>query len=483
MGTLYGIFRVNKQKTVGGGLEAENNRAASMAGRVKFPNSDIDWQRTHRNVFLKRTDDWEDFIDREIVSRLGGPPRKNAVRALEGFYGASPAWFEGKSSSEIMEYFRDCLAFHEHHYGEVVNAVVHLDEATPHMHVISIPFTRDGRLSAFELVGGKDDLSRAQDMFHDEVSVRYGLARGEIHEDGAARKHMSVAQYKMQQEQQKAEAAAQEAARQQAHLDEVLRDIDTKNDIETRVLKAVKSVSKKSSFGGLIHDNNVVEMPRESFHDLRAAASCGASAMATVRTSEEQKQAAEQRADAAHAGLEIARSDVAVADARRKRVEQEAAPYLQIPEAARHIADMAIEQARQLWLTLWETTARCMAAAVIRGEKPRAVGADYKALTDALDMPTGRSYAKAAAKSMLDQSRGNAPRERSGSGWSVPADAVDYRKPVDELSVIDAVLGQGIAPVRMQSDADAHDALLADWDMLDELTKDAIKNKRDLRDL
>ena len=483
MGTLYGIFRVDKQKSVGSGLEKENNRDEGMKGDSAFKNSDIDWQRTHENVFLMRTDGWKGFIDRKIVARLGRPPRRNAVRALEGFYGASPDWFRGKSRSEIMEYFRDCLAFHEHHYGEVVNAVVHLDETTPHMHVISIPFTRDGRLSAFELVGGKGDLSRAQDMFHDEVSVRYGLARGEVHEDGAARKHMSVAQYKMTQEQKKAEAAAQEAARQQAHLDEVLRDIDTKNDIETRVRKAVKSASKKSMLGGLFHDDNRVEMPREKFQDLRAAASCGASAMATVRTSEEQRRAAERRADAANAGLEIARNDAAASDARTKRVEREAAPYLQIPEAARHIADMAIEQARQLWLTLWETTARCMAAAVIRGEKPRAVGADYKALTDALDMPTGRSYAKAAAKSMLDQSRGKAPRERSGGGWSVPADAVDYRKPAGELSVIDAVLGQGVTPVRMQSDADAHDALLADWNLLDELTKDTIRNKRNLRDL
>lgn len=483
MGVLYGIFHVDKQKSVGGGLERENNRNASMAGRADFKNSSIDWQRTSENIFLKRTDNWKEFIDREIVARLGGPPRKNAVRALEGFYGASPDWFKNKSRSEIMEYFEDCLAFHERHYGEVVNAVVHLDESTPHMHVISIPFTRDGRLSAFELVGGKGDLSRAQDRFHEEVSARYGLARGEVHEDGAARKHMSVAQYKMKQEQKKAEAAAQEAARQQAHLDEVLRDIDTKNDMETRVRKAVKSASKKSRFGGLVHDDNTVEMPRESFQDLRAAASCGASAMATVRTSEEQKQAAERRADAAHAGLEIARNDAAASDARMKRVEQEAAPYLQIPETARRLADAAIEQARQLWLTLWETTARCMAAAVLCGEKPRVVGADYETLIDALDMPTGRGYAEKAAKSMLDQSHGKAPRERSGNGWSVPADAVDYRKPVGELSAIDVVLGQGVTPVRMQSDADMHNALLADWDMLDELTKDTIKNKRNLRDL
>ena len=483
MSQVYGIHRIEKHKSVGGGLEKENNRDEKMEGRFTFKNSDIVWQRTHENVFLKRTDDWKEFIDREIASRLKKPPRKTAVRALEGFYGASPDWFKNKSRSEIMDYFKACLDFHQARYGTVVNAVVHFDEATPHMHVISIPFTQDGRLSAFELLGDRKKMSRTQDAFYEQVCEGRGLARGEVREPENARKHLDLAQYKMKQEQQKAEAAAQEAARQQARLDEVLRDIDMKNDMETRVRNAVKSASKKSSFGGLFHDDNRVEMPREKFQDLRAAASCGASAMATVRTSEEQKQAAERRADAAHAGLEIARDDAAASDARRARVEQEAAPYLQIPEAARALAGVAIEQARQLWLTLWETTARCMAAAVIRGEKPRAVGADYKALTDALDMPTGRSYAKAAAKSMLDQSRGKAPRERSGSGWSVPADAVDYRKPTDELSVIDAVLGQGVTPVRMQSDADAHDALLADWNLLDELTKDTIRNKRNLRDL
>lgn len=141
MGQVYGIHRVEKHKSVGGGLEKENNRDEGMSGKFTFKNSDIDWQRTHENVFLKRTDDWKGFIDHEIASRLKKPPRKTAVRALEGFYGASPDWFKGKTRSEIMDYFKACLTFHQEHYGTVVNAVVHFDEATPHMHVISVPFT------------------------------------------------------------------------------------------------------------------------------------------------------------------------------------------------------------------------------------------------------------------------------------------------------------------------------------------------------
>ena len=483
MGQVYGIHRVEKHKSVGGGLEKENNRDEGMSGKFTFKNSDINWQRTHENVFLKRTDDWRNFIDHEIASRLKKPPRKTAVRALEGFYGASPDWFKNKNRSEIMDYFKACLDFHQARYGTVVNAVVHFDEATPHMHVISIPFTQDGRLSAFELLGDRKKMSRTQDAFYEQVCRSRGLARGEIREPENARKHLDLAQYKMRQEQEKAEAAAQEAARQQAYLNEVLRDIDTKEDIETHVRKAVKSASKKSSFGGLIHDDNVVEMPRESFQDLRAAASCGASAMATVRTSEEQRRAAERRADAANAGLEIARNDAAASDARMKRVEQEAAPYLQIPETARSLVGVAIEQARQIWLEAWRVVGRCVAAAVIRGEKPRAVGEKYAHVMKKLDMPSGKFYPQKAAKAMVRQVRGETPQRKSGSGWEIHPDAVDYREPIRDSSIVAAVVGADAVPVQLQSDADTYNAMLSDWNMLDELTKDAIKNKRDRRDL
>lgn len=483
MGQLYGIHRVEKHKSVGGGLEKENNRDEGMEGKFTFKNSDINWQRTHENIFLKRTNDWKGFIDREIAARLKKPPRKTAVRALEGFYGASPDWFKNKNRSEIMDYFKACLDFHQARYGTVVNAVVHFDEATPHMHVISIPFTCDGRLSAFELLGDRKKMSRTQDEFYESVCRARGLARGEIREPENARKHMDLAQYKMKQEQEKAEVAKQEAARQQARLDEVLRDINTKDNIETRVRKAVKSASKKSRFGGLLHDDNVVEMPRESYQDLRAAASCGASAMAAVRTSEEQKQAAERRADAANAGLEIARNDAAASDARMKRVEQEAAPYLQIPEVARSLAGVAIEQARQMWLEAWRVVGRCVAAAVIRGEKPWTVGAKYMSVMEKLDMPSGKYYPQKAAEAMARQVRGETPQKKSGSGWKIHPDAVDYRKPIRDSSVVASVVGANVVPVQLQSDADTYNTMLADWDMLDELTKDAIKNKRNLRDL
>ena len=59
-------------------------------------------------------------------------------------------------------------------------AVVHMDEATPHMHLCFVPLTRDKRLSAKEILGNKADMRRWQDEFHAHMSAKWPeLERGE----------------------------------------------------------------------------------------------------------------------------------------------------------------------------------------------------------------------------------------------------------------------------------------------------------------
>lgn len=461
MGQMYGIFRIEKHKSVGGGLEKENNRDAGMAGKFDFKNSEIDWQRTSENVFLMRADDWKKTIDQQIASRLKKPPRKTAVRALEGFYGASPEWFKDKNRSDIIEYFKACLEFHKKYYGDVVNAVIHFDEATPHMHVISIPFTQDGRLSAFELLGDRKKMSKSQDAFFNEVCKDRGLVRGEIREPENARKHMDLAQFKMKKEQEKAMAAEQEATRQQARLNAVLRDINVQDDLETRVRDAVKSASPKTYMFGLMQDDKTMEMPREKFLDLRADASRGAAAMASLRTLDEQKKSAEADAKSANDGLEIARKNEAAADARRQKIEQEAAPFLEVPQAARGLVGTAIEQVRRVWIGMWETAARCMAAAVICGKKPHQVGKEYAGLIEKLEMPRGDYFPKHAAQAMRKQAKGKTPQIKSGSGWKIHPAAVDYRKPIENFSSLSSLFGANTVPATLRMDADNFAALRA----------------------
>ncbi len=55
------------------------------------------------------------------------------------------------------------------------------------MQVASIPLTDDGRLSAKEIMGNRSDYRSRQNLFYEEVGKKYGLERGEVHDQ--PRKH------------------------------------------------------------------------------------------------------------------------------------------------------------------------------------------------------------------------------------------------------------------------------------------------------
>ncbi len=75
-------------------------------------------------------------------------------------------------------------------------ATVHMDEATPHMHVGIVPITEDGRLSAKDFFNGKLKMKAIQDDFHRHmVKSGFDLERGEPSE----KKHENVHQYKINQ--------------------------------------------------------------------------------------------------------------------------------------------------------------------------------------------------------------------------------------------------------------------------------------------
>lgn len=154
---MYGIMRCEKRKSNAvGGLEAEANRQEM----INLPASDIDWDATGYNVFLVRSDDWKQSIKDELQKHNIEKYRKDAVVLIDSLYTASPDFFNQLSIDEAVDYFKDCLSFHEQQYGHVINAVVHFDEANPHLHVASVPiFERDGKyvLSAKALMGNRDD--------------------------------------------------------------------------------------------------------------------------------------------------------------------------------------------------------------------------------------------------------------------------------------------------------------------------------------
>ncbi len=59
----------------------------------------------------------------------------------------------------------------EKKYGKdrVVAAVVHRDEATPHLSAFVVPLTQDGRLSAKEFIGGRSKMREDQSTYAESV--------------------------------------------------------------------------------------------------------------------------------------------------------------------------------------------------------------------------------------------------------------------------------------------------------------------------
>lgn len=221
---MYCIMRMEKRKRSDiAGLQREATRTAAEYNNQVTPGMDI------YNQELVHNDDWLASIQHEIDT-AGAKVRSNSVVGLDTIYTASSEFFKLHDSQIVDAYFRDCLEYHRQRYGHVVSAVVHYDEQTPHMHIMSVPLTRDGRLSAREIVGGRAQMAHAQDTFFEQVGQRYGLQRG-VHMDGPEkRKHISAQQHRLQQLQAQVQHEERRLAQLQHRADQTLQQLRTQTE-------------------------------------------------------------------------------------------------------------------------------------------------------------------------------------------------------------------------------------------------------------
>lgn len=211
---MFCIMRTEKRKRTDlGGIQRENTRTATEYNNKVAPGMDI------FNVTLKESSNWLQDINKEIQA-AGAKARSNSVLALDTIYTASPAFFQGKTNQQNDDFFKDCLQFHQEHFGHIISAVIHYDETTPHLHVISVPLTKDGRLSARDVIGNKAKMSKTQDAFFEQVGRGYGLERG-IHMDGQEKKqHISAQEHELRE-------IKQEIAREKEHLEAIEHSEET----------------------------------------------------------------------------------------------------------------------------------------------------------------------------------------------------------------------------------------------------------------
>lgn len=233
---MYCIMNVDKQRRPAiHGLQLEANR--QQGDNREFDNSDIDVSRTADNIFLRRCDSWNREITQQIKA-AGVKERKDSIVGITGVYTASAEWFDTHPKSEWLQYFKDCLEFHDKAYGHCINAVVHLDEDVPHMQCISVPLLQNEtgwHLSAKIVMGGRSDYQRRQDEFFDQVGQQHGMDRGIRRDAAEIKKHTTKREWQLatqdrelQQLQQQTAAAEKRLAEVNIQLTDVERQLKSK---------------------------------------------------------------------------------------------------------------------------------------------------------------------------------------------------------------------------------------------------------------
>ena len=173
----YAILRFAKHK---GGASKALSAHHERTKEVYASNPDIDPSRTVQNFHLV-TPHWS--YEQEIKHRIrmaGCRVRKDSVKFVDTLVTVSPE-FAQAYEAEMKEYFTRAFEFLKERIGEdnIISAVVHMDEKTPHLHLCFVPLTRDGRLSAKEILGNKKTMIRWQDDFYACMAERWPeLERG-----------------------------------------------------------------------------------------------------------------------------------------------------------------------------------------------------------------------------------------------------------------------------------------------------------------
>ena len=186
-------------------IEKENERDENY----EASNPQIDSERTRNNYrftpYFGKT--YTEFINGRI-KELGLSPRKDAVVMNSFVLGSDKTFFDGLAKVERYNFFSDCYKFFAERYGEenIIAAVVHNDETTPHMHLNLMPVTKDGRLCSKQLFD-KPQLQQLQTDFYESVGKRWGLQRGK---EGSQKKHFSTAEFKAKKIIEQAEAIREE---------------------------------------------------------------------------------------------------------------------------------------------------------------------------------------------------------------------------------------------------------------------------------
>ena len=185
------------------GIQGHNQRE-----RKSKSNPDIDSSRATLNYDLHNNGpvNYSKFIDQRIDSlNLKKVPRSDAVYMCEVVVSSDAAFFKKLSASEQRRFFLAAKEWLDDFAGRknVIAAIVHLDEKTPHLHYSHVPVTKDGRLCAKDIYT-KTSLRELQSGLARYLqSMGFDIERGVEQEPGSSKKHLNTREFKQQKEAEK----------------------------------------------------------------------------------------------------------------------------------------------------------------------------------------------------------------------------------------------------------------------------------------
>lgn len=191
------------------GIETHVERRST----ISRTNPEIDRSKSNKNYDLNgRFDETFNSILKSRIkeTQAKGAERKNGVVVCELLFSASPEFFQNMNADEIRSYFQKCYEFASEKYGKenILSAMVHLDEKTPHMHLCFAPIIQKGdeyKFCANDLFNHK--LDKLQDEVHEKVFKDYGLKRGELKKG-----HLETLDWKIQTYTRKVQELEQQIA-------------------------------------------------------------------------------------------------------------------------------------------------------------------------------------------------------------------------------------------------------------------------------
>ena len=238
----YFVLHMDKfKKEAIRGIQSHNRRE-----RESHSNPDIDYDRSSANYELHESasTNYAETIQRRIDAlQLAKAVRKDAVRMCGLIVTSDSAFFQSLSPEDTRRFFEESKAFLMDFVGaeNVVSAMVHMDEKTPHMHFFHVPVTQDGRLNANKIYT-RQSLRKLQSELPAYLQSRgFAIERGVEQTPGSAKKHLDTREFKQQKEE--LARLAQEAA---ALMRDSLQSLGILGQREEELKKSIEAYERQA---------------------------------------------------------------------------------------------------------------------------------------------------------------------------------------------------------------------------------------------